>query len=75
MTMYTLVDMANRGCTAMDCAGTHAGVPTYKTIWTDWSYPISSCTLFRKGLKGKAIYLALTKLLPLLKHLVGKIRR
>lgn len=78
MTLFTLCDMANRGCKDMDCAGTHVGQPTYKTSWTDTSYPISAYVIFRKGVRGRVLHFIWTTGLPKLRSFktsVGHLRR
>jgi CelD/BcsL family acetyltransferase involved in cellulose biosynthesis len=72
MTLYTLCDAASRGCTGMDCAGTHVGTETYKTSWTDQSYLLSAHMVFARGIRGNATRLAWTRGIPLARKLLRR---
>lgn len=74
MTMFILRDMANRGCKDIDRAGTHVGQPTYKTSWTDISYPISAYVVVRAGVRGRMLHFMWTTGLPKLRSIESRVR-
>lgn len=42
MTLYTVKDAADHGCAMLDLGGTNENEATYKTTWTNNSYPVAT---------------------------------